>query len=317
MLSGELNHKLRLVYNIPGRIMNRMDKRNHRILNHAIVGYFLLLIFVSIVESTLGTGLDKLLAGIIPDYAVKSEVAGQMTESAMGVGVAVSALVALLLFKFWFRPSFEGCLSKDGLKEGLLMLLPFLVFHYTGSIVSCVTLGTGNVLIALLRATAPGFGEEVMFRGLGVANYMRTIRSKNQIKVIFWLSSVVFGMIHLENIMAGGDPKSVVIQAFYATGVGMLFGAVYLRTGNLWPTILGHWSVDFVEMIRADLYASGGVMTGMGVGDWITVAASVFAAVWAIRLMNPKYHDEIMEIWAKKWNRSEPQDVSADAVEEI
>lgn len=96
-----------------------MDKRNHRILNHAIVGYFLLLIFVSLVESTLGTGLDKLLAGIIPDYAVKSEVAGQMTESAMGVGVAVSALVALLLFKFWFRPSFEGCLIKDGLKEGL------------------------------------------------------------------------------------------------------------------------------------------------------------------------------------------------------
>ena len=142
-----------------------------------------------------------------------------------------------------------------------------------------------------------------MFRGLGIANYMRKIKSKDQIKVIFWLSSAVFGLIHLFNIMAGGDPKSVIIQAVYAIGVGMIFGAVYLRTGNLWPTVLAHWSVDFMEMIRVDLFDSGGIMTGMGIGDWITVGAGVFAAFWAIRLMNPKYYDEIMEIWAKKWNR--------------
>ena len=50
-----------------------------------------------------------------------------------------------------------------------------MVFHYTGSIVSWITLGTGGVFIALLRATAPGFGEEIMFRGLGIANYMRNL----------------------------------------------------------------------------------------------------------------------------------------------
>ena len=183
------------------------------------------------------------------------------------------------------------------------MLLPFLAIHYAGSIVSWITLGTGSAIIALLRAAAPGFGEEIMFRGLGVANYMRKIRSEGQIKVIFWLSSIVFGLIHLGNIFAGGDPKSVVIQAVYAIGVGMLFGAVYLRTGNLWPTILGHWSVDFFELTRVDLSGSGGVMTGMGIGDWITIVAGAFGAFWALRLMNPKFYGEIMEVWAGKWNR--------------
>ena len=228
---------------------------------------------------------------------------GKTTDLTVGIGVALAALLAAWLFKLWFRPDFNGCLQKDGLKEGLLMLLPFLAIHYAGSIVSWITLGTGSALIALLRAAAPGFGEEIMFRGLGVANYMRKIRSEGQIKVIFWLSSIVFGLIHLGNIFAGGDPKSVVIQAVYAIGVGMLFGAVYLRTGNLWPTILGHWSVDFFELTRVDLSGSGGVMTGMGIGDWITIAAGAFGAFWALRLINPKFYGEIMEVWAGKWNR--------------
>ena len=250
-----------------------MKKREHRILDHTIISYFLLIFYVSLFEETLGGGSDRLIGNVLPGYTVESVVMGKTSDISMGIGVAASTLLAALLFKLWFRPDFNGCLQKKGLKEGLLMLLPFLAIHYAGSIVSWITLGTGSVFIALLRATAPGFGEEITFRGLGVANYMRKIQSGQQIKVIFWLSSIVFGLIHLGNILQGGDPKAVVIQAFYAIGVGMLFGAVYLRTGNLWPTILGHWSVDFFELARVDLYESGGVMTGMGIGDWITIVA--------------------------------------------
>ena len=280
-----------------------MKKREHKILDHTIISYFLLAILVSLFEDILGTRIDKLIGNVIPDYTIETVVMGKTMDLTVGIGVALAALLAAWLFKLWFRPDFNGCLQKDGLKEGLLMLLPFLAIHYAGSIVSWITLGTGSALIALLRAAAPGFGEEIMFRGLGVANYMRKIRSEGQIKVIFWLSSIVFGLIHLGNIFAGGDPKSVVIQAVYAIGVGMLFGAVYLRTGNLWPTILGHWSVDFFELTRVDLAGSGGVMTGMGIGDWITIAAGAFGAFWALRLMNPKFYGGIMEVWTGKWNR--------------
>ena len=280
-----------------------MKKREHKILDHTIISYFLLAILVSLFEDILGTRIDKLIGNVIPDYTIETVVMGKTMDLTAGIGVALAALLAAWLFKLWFRPDFNGCLQKDGLKEGLLMLLPFLAIHYAGSIVSWITLGTGSALIALLRAAAPGFGEEIMFRGLGVANYMRKIRSEGQIKVIFWLSSIVFGLIHLGNIFAGGDPKSVVVQAVYAIGVGMLFGAVYLRTGNLWPTILGHWSVDFFELTRVDLSGSGGVMTGMGIGDWITIAAGAFGAFWALRLMNPKFYGEIMEVWTGKWNR--------------
>ena len=279
-----------------------MQKRKHRILDHPILGYFLLLIFVHLFIG-LGALIDLPISGILPGYGTEMSLAGTTVRTASGIGSAVAALAAAGLFKLWFRPDFSGCLQKKNLLTGLAMLLPFLVIHYIGSIVSWITLGTGSVLIALLRAFAPGFGEEIAYRGLGVANYMRTIRSERQIRVIFWLSSIVFGLIHLTNGLAGGDLVAVVIQAVYAIGVGMIFGAVYLRTGNLWPTILGHLSVDFLEFVRADLYASGGIMTGMGIGDWITIAASVVAIICALLLMRPKHYPEIMEIWRRKWNR--------------
>ena len=132
---------------------------------------------------------------------------------------------------------------------------------------------------------------------------MRTIKDKKKIKVIFWVSSITFGLIHLLNMTAGGDPISVLVQAVYATGIGMAFGAVFLRTGNLWPTIIAHCSLDFLEFIRADLTASGGLMMGLGVGDWITIAASLVAAVIGLRLVREEYYDEIMQVWNDKWSK--------------
>ena len=205
-----------------------MKKREHKILDHTILSYFLLASFVQLIDEGLGIRIDRLIGNYVPGYTFETKTMTGTVDLAMGIGVALAALLAALLFKLWFRPDFNGCLQKDGLKEGLLMLLPFLVIHYAGSIVTWITLGTSSMFIALVRAMAPGFGEEIVYRGLGVANYMRKIKSAGQIKVIFWLSSIVFGLIHLGNIMMGGDPKTVVIQAFYAIGVGMLFGAVYL-----------------------------------------------------------------------------------------
>lgn len=279
-----------------------MASRKHPILDHPVLGYFILLI-LGLVLLTLGAEIDKVIAGFLPGYGSEGTMLGKTTMTASGVGVALGSLAAVLLFTVWFRPDFKGMLRKEYFKEGILMLLPFLIIHWAGSVVSWVTFGVGSVLIAFLRAFAPGFGEEVVFRGLGVANYMRTIKSDSQIKVIFWLSSIVFGLSHANNIFAGGDMFAVAIQTIYAIGVGMLFGAVYLRTGNLWPTMLGHMSVDFMEFVRKDIEASGGIMMGMGIGDWITIVAGAFAAVWGLRLIAPKYYPEIMKIWDERWSR--------------
>ncbi|MCR5502939.1 MAG: CPBP family intramembrane metalloprotease [Lachnospiraceae bacterium] len=282
-----------------------MKQRQHKVLDHPILGYFLLAIYVSIFTS-IGGLIDSLIARFLPGYGVEMTVYGRTAMTASGVGYAFGALLGASIFFFWFRPNFKGFLKKKDIAAGLLMLLPFLLVHYTGSVVSWFEFGIGNVLIAFLRAFAPGFSEEFMFRGLGIANFMRTIKEEKQITTIWILSSVVFGLIHILNGAVGADPVAAIIQSIYAIGVGLILGAVYLRTGNLWPTIIGHLTVDFMEFIRGDMSKSGGLMIGMGIGDWITIAASVVAVFLAIRLMNKKYYPEIMELWNDKWSMNEP-----------
>ena len=283
-----------------------MERKRHKIFDHPILSYFILFLIAQIFTS-LGGSIDNLLAGFIPGYAAEVTMMGKIQMSASGIGVAIGAMVAVGLFNLWFRKEFRGMLGLKGMGTAVLMLLPVLILHWIGSVASWVQFGTASVFIAFLRAFAPGFGEEIAFRGLGVANYMRTIKSEKQITVIFWLSSVFFGLVHITNAFVGADPIMAVIQALYAIGIGLLLGAVFLRTGLLWPIILGHMSLDFMEFIRADMGSSGGIMVNFGVGDWITIAAGVLGAVVGIYLMRKKNYPEIMELWRNKWNKNEAE----------
>ena len=245
---------------------------------------------------------DMILAGVIPGYAVTQNILGEERVQASGVGDAVGAVLAIALFYFGFRPSFDGMLKKKDLLKGLLFLAPILIIHWIGSVVSWVQFGTASILLAFLRSFAPGFMEETAFRGLGVANYLRRVQTEKGVVTIFWLSSIVFGLAHIPNALAGAPLLISIGQAGYAAGIGMALGAVYLRTGNLWPCILGHMSVDFMEFIRGDLGGTGGVMTGMGTGDWITIIAGILGIFWGLYLIRPSKRAQIVELWKNKWS---------------
>ncbi len=280
-----------------------MKEREHKILNHPILGYFLLIFFVMIIAQVVSYIIDNMiLAGIISGYAVTQTIAGVEKTQATGIGFAVGAVLAIGLFYLWFRPSFDGMLKKKDLLKGLALLAPILIIHWIGSIVSWVQFGTASVLLAFLRSSAPGFGEEAAFRGLGVANYMRRNPTEKGVIRILWLSSVIFGLVHVTNAIAGAPLSLSIGQAAYAAGVGMVLGAVYLRTGNLWPSILGHMSLDFLELIRSDIGGAGGVISGMGVGDWITIIAGAAGIFWGLYLVRPAKRPEIVELWKNKWN---------------
>ena len=286
-----------------------MEKSNgtkkHKLLDRPILGYFILVLFCLLAEQVGGL-LDSLLAAVLPEYGTERVLfTGTTIVSASGIFTAFAAVVAALIYKGWFKPDYQGCFVRDRFKQGISYLLIFLLIHISGSIVSLCSFGIGKPLIAALWCLAPGFGEEITFRGLGVANYMRTIKDEKKIPIIFWLSSLVFGLIHIANVLAGASVTNSVIQAVYAVGVGMLFGAVYLRTGNLWPTIIAHSLVDFAEMCRADVSQSGGVMVQIGVGDWITTVAGVFAAILGLYLVRKQKYGDIMQVWSERWNKAE------------
>lgn len=272
------------------------NKADHPVFDHGIISYFLIA-FCTLSAVSIG--------GLVVTVVFKLLLPGFDSGAASGIGTAAASVVMALAFWLYFRK--DGCKSiLNGHKFlwAFLMMLPFLAVHYAGSFLSWRQFGfSGQFVTSLLAALAPGFGEEMAFRGLGIANYMRNAKDGKDIRTIFWISSVTFGLVHIMNISAGGDVLASCIQSVYAIGIGMILGAIYIRTGNLWPTIIAHTSLDYLEFLRGDLEASGGVMTGLGLGDWVTIAASAIGAVIALFLINKKHDVEILALWKKKWGQ--------------
>ena len=278
-------------------------RRKHKILNHPIIGYFILLIYVLAFSSIGASLIDKPLSMVIPGYAKEMSGFGTTTTSASGIGAAIAVILAVIIFTLWFKPEFKGVLGFKGFLWGIVVMLPFLIMDYAGAAIDLHKFGFGNVLVAFLSALSPGFTEEAAFRGLGVANYMRTIKSEKQIKLIFWLSTLLFAGIHITNIFSGGDSVAGIFQVLYCVGVGAVLGAVYLRTANLWVVMIAHFTLDFAGLINNYYTSTGGLSTQLVPSDWFNLVASVIGIVTALILLSPKHYPEIMKLWKEKWSQ--------------
>ncbi|MBR6160033.1 MAG: CPBP family intramembrane metalloprotease [Lachnospiraceae bacterium] len=280
-----------------------MDKK-HILFDHTILSYFVFFVLTELCINVF-SGIDEFIAGYVEGYGSYLQVNGQKVLYATGVGCALGAIVAVGLFRLWFRPYFKGCFNGSGLKSGLMSMLPVLIISFIGSCISIFQFGSSSIPLSFFHSLAPGFGEEVAFRGIGIANYMRRVRSEKQLYMIFWLSSIVFGLVHLGNIVAGADMFSTLVQSVFAIGIGMLFCAVYLRTGNLWPTVIAHTAIDFVELCRGDLGNSSGLMMDLGPGDYVVMLSALVAGILGIVLFRKKYHPQILKVWQEKWSVTE------------
>ena len=104
--------------------------------------------------------------------------------------------------------------------------------------------GLAQFFVALLVIAAiPGFGEELLFRGV-LQNKLYAL-FKNQ-HVAIWLAAFVFGAIHLQ---------------FYGmltrTLLGALFGYLYVYSGNLFYPMLLHFLNNAITLIFTRLVIMG------------------------------------------------------------
>jgi membrane protease YdiL (CAAX protease family) len=103
-----------------------------------------------------------------------------------------------------------------------------------------------------------GLFEEILFRGTILPILLsKWGNSRKQIYGCVILSSSLFGVFHLTNLLNDVPPITVFVQVFYATVIGIAFAAIYIRTNNnlLWCVIL-HALYDIATEI-GDVIASG------------------------------------------------------------
>lgn len=155
-----------------------------------------------------------------------------------------------------------------------------------------------------------GLVEELPFRGLICGTLLERFgTSRAGVWKTTLLSGVIFGMAHLTNLM-GAEPLGVFVQAAVTSVLGMLFAAIYLRTGNLWVTIALHALMDFASLLPTGLFESG---AGDAVADTISsyglinLLPVITYGIPTVFLLRKKKLPEIRTLWTLSSAASAPQ----------
>ncbi len=177
----------------------------------------------------------------------------------IGLIILLTGIVALLIW--WKQVGFRKHESKS-----LKFIIPPLLFtalFFTLGVVMGTASGTGflgttsskQLLLVILVALMVGYTEETMFRGIlffGAISRFKAV----------WgaiISSLVFGSMHFINLLQDQGFGVTVSQVVHAASDGLMYAALRLMTGSLWPVMLLHglWDLS-VSGIQTATQASGG-----------------------------------------------------------
>lgn len=159
-----------------------------------------------------------------------------------GVHIAfVAAIVFLLGVSFICRWNDLGFNAPVSIRSLSVLWLPLVYIAFF----CCVMLvfgvpAPGVTASILINTLLIGISEEMMFRGI----LFKALRSRGSIRSTVLISSLLFGFVHLLNGFSTGL-VSAIPQAIFTFCLGVLFIAVRIRTGSLYPVILLHASWDF------------------------------------------------------------------------
>lgn len=272
-----------------------MKEKKHRFLKHPILAAFLLPVIGLLGGGIIGQIVVLSLNGFDTKAAQNTLLSNDLPEIFL-------ALLVILIMKHSYDNQFKFGFWKKNLKPSMVFASwGFLVLLL--NIIPNLFLGTPlessyGLLLAVTGGIAPGLYEEVTCRGVVLSNMMYQWRNaKNPIMMSLLASSIAFGLIHLVNLFSTVGPT--LIQVGYATGLGIFFGAVYLRTRNLWGPVVVHALIDISAKIFVTEDPVAGIASLAVPPEQMLVGIAVFIVFTAIGLylVRPAKHEEIKALW--------------------
>ncbi|MCF0261049.1 MAG: CPBP family intramembrane metalloprotease, partial [Erysipelotrichaceae bacterium] len=159
---------------------------------------------------------------------------------------------------------------------------------------SRITLAASPVLF--IEALEFGLSEELLFRGIFTNNMMRVWGcQKHGIYRTMIITALLCAAADSINTAVHGLDAGVWVHIGYAAALGLMFSAVYLRTGNLWGCIILHT----LTVLASYMNAGSAVLPSSANAAWMAITcltAAAFAAA-AFFLVRPSRQDEIKANW--------------------
>lgn len=126
-----------------------------------------------------------------------------------------------------------------------------------------------QIVYISLEALGVGFAEEILFRSF----LMKAIINKSATAAII-ISSTVFGIIHIFNLLYSADTIATLAQVVYATALGLMFSMFFYKTNNIVPCVICHSSINMTNTFLPNDLSNEQLCTG-----WIIfIIPSVFYA---------------------------------------
>ncbi|MFA8443347.1 lysostaphin resistance A-like protein [Yoonia sp.] len=119
------------------------------------------------------------------------------------------------------------------------VLIGFMGWHIFTTVAADDLRGFGpfGLVVLVLTTFLIAFGEEVLFRGI----LLRGAMTRFSIPIAMLLSTVLFGVFHFVNGLAGQGAVETTQQVLFVMIVGVFLAPIAVRVGNLWPLIIWHW----------------------------------------------------------------------------
>ena len=245
-----------------------------------------------------------LLVLSIPGLLGLPEVAESLTSS-------ILAVLFMIAFTRWFAPDFKGVFKTSHLATGLAFIWLAFAFKFFGSYFVGLA-GSGfyfkPTMVALAMAIEAGFYEETIFRGVTVPIGMRYFKSEKRVGILVLISALVFGLMHIGNILNGASIQMGIAQGVATIFAGIFFTAVYLRTGNILYPIFMHGIYDYMCFVTDPTLENGIMANDVAANTLIfAVLVDVITGIWGLYLLRPAKRAEIHAIWNDKWSVDQRQ----------
>ena len=156
-----------------------------------------------------------------------------------------------------------------------------------------------EIALLMLQCVLIGVFEEGIFRGVATELSFEVfgVKTKKQARFAIAFVAFLFGAMHLINALHPQvSLKAAAFQAFSAGCLGLVFGAIFYRSGRtLWPCVIFHALQD------ASAFVASGALYGVSQEEAIgktgvtQAVYSVLFFVWFLYLMREQGDEDVQK----------------------
>lgn len=202
------------------------------------------------------------------------------------VNILLSVIAALVLLKTnsWdqvFLGRHRGGVPSFRIYAPLAAVLA--IAAVTSIATSGITVSSvSNLIYLVLLSLSVGFIEELLFRGIVIRAWL-----KKGVHVAVGVSTTLFGLGHLMQLMSGQSAFGTVLQIVFSLVLGLALALVVVRTWSIRGVIVFHALFDFVQLVSTSPTASvtdSSLHFVPMIGTLVCTIILGFYIVWLVRI---------------------------------